>query len=170
MQQMREFGRFLRRPILLTHHLRKQTTLDKNGFINLERLRGTSKIAQMARVVWTLDAPNEQDRAHRRLAVAKNNLMPLPEPLGMRIEAYGPMFGEAPAVVAEKGGRVVDEAAEFLVGFLGDEAVAVSEVLAAGMAAGFSEISLKRARVMLGVKTRKVGSGWGWRLGTEENN
>jgi hypothetical protein len=80
------------------------------------------------------------------------------------------VFGEAPAVVAEKGGRVVDEAAEFLVGFLGDEAVAVSEVLAAGMEAGFSEISLKRARVMLGVKTKKVGSGWGWRLGTEENN
>ncbi len=165
MQQLREFGRFLRRPILLTHHLRKRTTVDRDGFINLERIRGTSKIAQMARVIWTLDTPNEGDRAHRRLAVAKNNLMTLPEPLGMRIDENGPVFGEPPMVVTgRERARVIDEAADFLVEFLGDGVVAASEVLEAGKAAGFSRMALKRAKRLAGVKSRKVGNGWGWEL------
>jgi hypothetical protein len=46
------------KPVLLTHHLRKRTSADRNGRITPERLHGSSVISQIARVIWTIDVPN----------------------------------------------------------------------------------------------------------------
>jgi putative DNA primase/helicase len=161
-----ELARLTRTPVLLTHHLRKRTSLDEGGQVNLERLRGTSKIGQAARVVWSMDAPNVNDPEHRRLMVVKNNLMPAAEPLGMRIVDKGLVFGEAPEVVGGGDERIslLDEAADFLRDFLGEKPIPFAEVLAAGLAAGHSKRTLKRAKVWLGVKSRRMerGKAWGW--------
>jgi hypothetical protein len=161
-----ELARLTKTPVLLTHHLRKRTSLDEGGQVNLERLRGTSKIGQAARVVWSMDAPNVNDPEHRRLMVVKNNLMPAAEPLGMRIVDKGLVFGEPPEVVGGGDERIslLDEAADFLRDFLGEKPIPFAEVLAAGLAAGHSKRTLKRAKVWLGVKSRRMEGGkeWGW--------
>jgi hypothetical protein len=164
MQQMREFGRFLRRPILLTHHLRKQTTHDKNGFINLERLRGTSKIAQMARVVWTLDAPNQADLAHRRLAVAKNNLMPLAEPIGMRITENGPLFGDPPQPQITTTPTQPEIAADFLLELLADGPLPYPQILQAAQKLNLTEAPLRRAKKQLNIQSQRLPNDtiWAW--------
>ena len=166
MQQLREIGRFLRRPILLTHHLRKRTTLDTDGFINLDRVRGTSKITQLARVVWTLDTPNQADRAHRRLAVAKNNLMLPPDPLGMRIHETGPEFGEPPQPQETRNPTQPEIAADFLLELLADGPVPFPQILQAAQKLNLTEPPLRRAKKQLNIQSKRLPNQkiWAWYL------
>lgn len=171
LKQLGEMARLSGKPFLVTHHLRKRTTADQQGIIHLDRLRGTSKIAQTARVVWTLDAPDTADPEHRRLLVAKNNLAPTADPLGMRIVDGKLAFGEAPVYRPEpKRPTQVEEAVDFLMEFLSEKPVAAAEVLAAGAAAGFSKRTLQRAKRESGVGSRPIGRGqvWEWYLGEGE--
>jgi hypothetical protein len=163
-------ARATKTPILLTHHLRKRTWMDRDGVLALSRVRGSSKIVQAARVVWMLDAPDAEDRGNRRLAVAKNNLTMMEEPVGMRIGAEGVIFGEAPRVMAEERVSRVEEAAAFLAGFLGGGGRPFVEIEGAFEAAGFSGITVQRAKERLGVVSfRPAGEkGWWWRLGNRE--
>jgi hypothetical protein len=165
MQQMREFGRFLRRPILLTHHLRKQTTLDKNGFINLERLRGTSKIAQMARVVWTLDAPNVLDPQHKRLMIVKNNLAHDYKPLGMRITPDGITFDDPPEILTHTQSKI-NAAADFLLQYLRQGPQPAAQILEDGQSAGHTRSTLHRAKNQLQITTHRPANQtqWLWSL------
>jgi putative DNA primase/helicase len=153
-------------PVLLTHHLRKRTSYDRDGRIDQERLRGTSRIAQSARVVWSLDAPDISDPTHRRLAVVKNNLMPAAEPLGMRIQDEGLVFGPAPVVIDEAVSQL-DVAADLLFDLLGNGPRSFEEVQEACLAAGVAKRTMERAKRRLGIVSfRQEGEmRWYWKLG-----
>lgn len=165
MQALREIGRYLRIPILLTHHLRKRTTADRDGAVNLDRIRGTSKIAQMARVIWILDTPNHNDPAHRRLAVAKNNLMIPPDPLGMRINHHGLHFDEPPQPTQNNNPTQQQIAASFLLKILQDGPVPAVEIFAAAGHAGIPKPTLRRAKKNLNIQSHRLPDlSWTWSL------
>jgi hypothetical protein len=166
--QLGEMARLSGKPILVTHHLRKRTTADMGGFIHLDRLRGTSKIAQTARVVWTLDAPDTADPEHRRLAVAKNNLAPPAEPLGMRIVDGKLAFGEAPQPAVTEKASQLDIAADFLREILDQGPVPFPQILEAGQKAGLPEPTLRRAKKHLNILSQRLPDKnqtiWAWYL------
>lgn len=62
----------MNQPVLLTHHLRKGRRMDWEGGVGLERVRGTGRIAQAARVVWRLDTPY---RAKKNLNIQSHRLL-----------------------------------------------------------------------------------------------
>ena len=157
-----DMARRSRKPILLTHHLRKRTTLDGDGQLNLDRLLGSSLIAQVPRVVWALDLPDPADPDNRRLSVIKNNLGPIPDPIGMRIDDNGLHFGpppQPPTVESE-----LDRAAAFLQDLLAAGPLPAAHVKAAAHAAGLAERTLKRAKKHLGIKSNKEPDQWTWQL------
>ena len=157
-----EIARAVRKPVLLTHHLRKRTTLDGDGQLNLDRLLGSSLIAQVPRVVWTLDLPNPADPDNRRLSVIKNNLAPIPNPIGFRIDAHGLHFGpppQPPTVYSE-----LDRAIDFLQDLLAAGPLPATQVKAAAHAAGHAERTLKRAKQHLCIKSNKHPDQWTWQL------
>ncbi len=106
---------------LLVHHLRKRALSDR-GEGDLDRLRGSSAVAQFARVVWMLGkveagpspaaggagsgespeavvgrGPGEgPGRLPLVLRVRKSNLAPFPAELGMAVDGRGVHFGPAP--------------------------------------------------------------------------
>jgi putative DNA primase/helicase len=166
MYYLGEAARITKRPILVTHHLRKRTTLDKAGMLDLQRLRGTSKIGQMARVVWTLDAPDTADEAHRRLAVVKNNLMPPPEALGMRIGDEGLSFGEPPQITSTEKVSQLDIAADFLLELLDQGPVPFPQILEAAQKADLPEPTLRRAKKYLNIHSKRLPDqkAWAWYL------
>ena len=84
------------KPVLLTHHLRKPTVDDRRGPPSPNRLRGSSVISQIARVIWQLDIPDPADPGSLLLSVSKNNLAPFPDPIGVRIGDHGLDFGPPP--------------------------------------------------------------------------
>jgi putative DNA primase/helicase len=117
LQMLGEAARLSNKPIILTHHLRKRTSLDDWGRLNLDRIRGTSKITQSARVVWTLDAPNVLDPQHKRLMIVKNNLAHDYKPLGMRITSDGITFDDPPEILTHTQSKI-NAAADFLLQYL----------------------------------------------------
>ena len=157
-----DVARRTRKPVLLTHHLRKRSTFDGDGQLNLDRLLGSSLIAQVPRVVWALDLPDPADPDNRRLSVIKNNLAPFPDPIGLRIDAHGLHFGpppQAPTPYSEH-----DRAAAFLQDLLADGPLPAAQVKAAAHAAGLSERTLKRAKKHLRIKSNKEPDQWTWQL------
>jgi hypothetical protein len=156
------------KPVLLTHHLRKRTSADRNGRITPERLLGSSVIAQVARVIWALDVPNPAEPNNRRLMVIKNNLGPFPEPLGMTIGDDGLHFGPPPQEVlpprAASPGSEFNRAAALLQELLANGPLPANHVIAQARAAGLSEPTLKRAKRWLGIKSNKLPGEWQWEL------
>ncbi|HBP87606.1 MAG TPA: AAA family ATPase [Nitrospirales bacterium] len=61
---------------------------------------------------------------------------------------------------------ILDEASKWLESYLGDLTLSVKEVFAEGRKLGFSEITIRRAKKQLGVKSLKRGTGkdqvWSW--------
>jgi hypothetical protein len=166
-----EMARIGELPIVITHHLRKRTSVDRRGQVDQERLRGTSRIAQAARVVWAMDAPDMTDPAHRRLAMVKNNLMPAPEPLGMRITGTGPVFG-LPPVAGNEMVSQLDMAADLLFELLEGGPMAFEEVQEACLAAGVPAITMRRAKKRLGIVSFRPRGEKRWFWGREggDNN
>jgi len=160
-----QLARDTNKPIILTHHLRKRGLLDGSDGPNLDRLRGSSAIVQPARVVWTLDTPDLQDKETRRLAQAKNNLARTPRPLGLTISEQGVVFVDAPEppkVVSQQ-----DAAINFLLALLADEALPSEDVITQAKLAGHSERTVRRAKDKIGVVSLKKGGGsgpWLWGL------
>jgi predicted ATP-dependent serine protease len=76
-------------PILLIHHLRKLPAAGARPSFQPDRLRGSSIIAQTARMVWAVDAPDPLHPAVKRLQVIKSNLAAFPSPLGLTIDSTG---------------------------------------------------------------------------------
>lgn len=78
-------------PVLLIHHVSKQ---QEGAEINLRSIRGATAITQLSRCVWALDRPDES--GWLRLRCIKNNLAPIPEPIGIRIGHGCLEYGAAP--------------------------------------------------------------------------
>jgi hypothetical protein len=156
------------KPILLTHHLRKRTSADRNGRITPERLLGSSVVAQVARVIWALDVPNPAEPNNRRLMVIKNNLGPFPDPLGMTIGDDGLHFGPPPQEALTPRATTLDSelnrAVALLKELLANGPLPANQVFAQARAAGLSEPTLKRAKRWLGIKSNKLPGQWQWEL------
>jgi len=164
-----QLARDTNKPIMLTHHLRKRGLLDGPDGPSLDRLRGSSAIVQPARVVWTLDTPDPQDKETRRLAQAKNNLARTPPPLGLTISERGVVFVDAP-----EPPRVVsrqEQAINFLLALLSDGAIPADEVYEQAQLAGHSKSTIDRAKTKVGIVSFKKGmGGGGWQWGLPAKN
>jgi hypothetical protein len=147
--------------ILLLHHLRKPGVLD-GGRSELARVRGHSSIVQPARVVLSLDVPDPVNPETRRLRVIKNNIGPLPEPLGMRIGDRGVRFCEAPRLPERLS--ALDRAAQALLSILGAGPRLVQELEGEMASLGIAWGTVKRAKQKVGVVSSRVGDAWQWTL------
>jgi len=75
-----ELARDCNKPILVIHHMNKSTLRTRGSSPpTLADIRGSSAILQHARVIWTLDNPNQEDASLIRLACAKSNLGKRPD-------------------------------------------------------------------------------------------
>jgi putative DNA primase/helicase len=149
--------------ILVTHHLRKRAAGETSSVVTIDRLRGSSAIAQPARLIMAIDSPNANSPERRRLSVIKSNLGKFPPPLGLRIDERGVQFGDAPAPVTKK--TQVDGAAVFLRNILRDGPMLAKDVYAEAASAGFSKSSVGRAKTKYGFITAKGTEGrWRWSM------
>jgi len=152
-------------PVLVTHHLHRRPNLDRNAQPDLERLLGSPILARAARVVWLLDAPDPADPDNRRLSMVKNNLAPLADPIGVRIDARRPHFGPPPhpslpaAAQSEE-----DRAVALLKDLLAHGPLPATRIYDAAQAARIAIPTLKRAKSRLRVKSNKLPGQWTWEL------
>jgi hypothetical protein len=158
-------GRNTGKPILLTHHLNKRSVFDTTE-VNLERLRGSSGIGQIARVVWAIDTPDVNTPEHRRLKVIKNNLTRFATPIGMTVTNAGVVFDDAPEKPKQE--TQLDRACNFLLAILDKESKPATEIFEEAKNAGLAEHTIRRAKDQLGVVAIKKESRWIWGLPTRE--
>lgn len=163
------------------------------GLAPLARLSGSGAFGNLARSVLLLDHdpddPDGEEGARRVLAHVKCNVAPLApsllyevEPILLPAEDDQPevdtsrltLLGESPhngrallSATSEEERSAIDEARDFLVGELGDQARHRADtVVKAALAIGISKTTLHRARKQLGAETGKqdFGGGWEWWL------
>ncbi|MDX1688371.1 MAG: AAA family ATPase [Candidatus Promineifilaceae bacterium] len=159
-----DLARIAGKPVILTHHLRKGKVLDDDGRLTVDRLLGSAAIPQSARVIWALDTPDPADPGNRRLSVIKNNLAPPPDPIGMRVDDDGPHFGPPPQ--APSPNPELDRAVDFLREQLADGPAPSRLLKAKYLAAGLSDMTIRRAKKRLAVDSfRPSGQRrWFWAL------
>jgi hypothetical protein len=160
-------ARDTKKPFLVTHHLRKRGKDDPEGELDLDMLRGSSAVVQVARLVWALDRPNKADPL-LRLQVLKSNLARFPTPLGMAIDDDGRVIfaGDAPARPTKEG---QEQAAErFLLKVLGPGPVAMTDIEQQAAKAALPIRTLRRAKDALVVESVKLAGRWYWRLPSAE--
>lgn len=152
------------KPVIVLHHLRKRGLLDTNTGVLLDRVRDSTVIVQLARVVWAIDTPDLNDTEHKRLSVIKSNLAAFPEPLGIRIGAAGVECDAAPQPPRVE--TQLDKACELLQCLLDRQPVTASELEAEANAAGISWDTMKRAKEKLRIVARRDGRAgrWLWSL------
>lgn len=157
-----ELARNTKKPVLLTHHLRKRGMLDSGDKITLDRVRDSSAIVQPARVIWALDTPDPEDTDNRRLSVIKNNLARFAEPIGLRVGENGVTFGDAPEPPKQE--TLQDQAADFLMSILAKGPVPSSKIQEEIEQAGLSWPAAKQAKKKMGIVSVKPGGIWHWSL------
>jgi len=159
-----ELARDTGRPVLLSHHLRKRGLLDVGDAISVERVRGSTVIAQPARVIWAIDSPDPNEPGNRRLSVIKSNLGRFPDPMGFRIGDGGVSFGDPP--VAPRQETQLDRAMDLLRALLVKGPRPSSEIEDECQGAGLSWDTMKRAKDKLGVVAKRDGKAgrWSWGL------
>jgi hypothetical protein len=167
--QLAEIAHTAGKPFLLTHHLRRRPTLDQAGRPTLDSLHGGPLIAQPARVIWVVDTPDFTRPNHRRLSVIKNNLTPLPPPVGFTIVDRGPRglgihFGPPP--IAPANLSELDRAIICLRDYLAPGPKAFWEARSHYLDHGISDRTARRAKALLGVTSiRPPGQDeWYWSL------
>lgn len=74
MQWMAEAARSAAKPILVVHHMNKSGMRATDQLPTLADIRGSSSITQYARVIWTLDTPDNARPHILRLNCLKSNL------------------------------------------------------------------------------------------------
>lgn len=163
---MAEMARDTGKPAMLSHHLRKLGLMDSPGQVTLDRVRGSSGITQMARMVWALNAPDLNKPDHRRLEVIKSNLALKPKALGFTVNDGHPVFGDAPEPPQQPS--KLNEAIEFLQEVLADGPMESRELEDLAKRDGISISTLKRAKGTLGVRADKNGDGWSCSLPARE--
>jgi len=141
----------LKIPVIAVHHLRKRSAFEPVG-VTLDRLRGSSTIAQFARSVFALWRPLPDDPTQAdvvRVDVIKSSFGPLPPSFAFRITDAGLNFCAPPSL--PRPVTALDRAVEFLRVELRKEPQRFSELLAKAEEEGISKESLYRARRTLGV-------------------
>ena len=150
--------------LVLIHHLRKKSPFSPSSSVDLDKIRGSSSIAQFVRSVIWLDKPDPRQPDVVRVVQAKP-LDKRPESFGFRIIDGELSFGEAPEAPSErKEPSRMEQAIEFLKDFLSNGEKPSKEVYEAGKEAGFAKRTLKRAKEKLGITAEKQGSQWYWKL------
>jgi len=153
MTRLAALARDRRCAVLAAHHLRKRNEFEDGSEVTLDRLRGSSAIGALGRVVLAVDTPDATQKDVRRLAVIKSNLGKYPEPLGFRVAEDGLAFCDAPAkpTPETRTGR----AAEFLRAALTDGPVLIDDLIKDAKEAGIAERTLRRAKDGLLIVARK---------------
>jgi hypothetical protein len=162
-----ELARDVHKPVLVTHHLRKRGLLDGRDKVALDRLRGSTTIAQFARVVWAIDTPNPAEEDHRRLSVIKSNLAKIPAALGLRVAEQGVTFDAAPTM--PKNETLQDKAADLLFSLLATGPMDADSVRAEVEAAGLSWHAATRAKEKIGIVSSRARGKWSWGLPAKGN-
>jgi KaiC/GvpD/RAD55 family RecA-like ATPase len=166
MKWIAELARDTGKSEIVNHHLRKRGVVDSTDHVTLDRVRGSSGITQLARVVWAVDTPDLNNRDARRLSVIKSNLALKPKPLGFTVDDGRLVFCDAPEPPRHQS--KLDEAIEFLRETLADGPVGSTQLTEQAEEAEISKATLKRAKTKLGVKSEKHDEGWAWVLPTDE--
>jgi len=147
--------------VLVIHHVRKPTPGGPD-VISLNRQRGSSATAYLARTVWALERPNPTSTA-LRLRVIKSNVARIPDPVGLKTTDRGIEWTkEVPEQPPRK--TKVDEAMEFLQEALMSGPRPSKELDEEAEQEGISQQTLRRAAKRLGVKkTKRPKDGrWEW--------
>jgi hypothetical protein len=161
-----ELARDTGKPVLLCHHLRKKGLVDVGNKVTLDRLRGSSAIGQVARVIWAIDIPDLKDKETKRLSVIKNNLARFPESVGLSIDDEGVTFCNAPQ---EPHTETLEErAADFLLKLLASGPVPSTKVEEEANKAGLSLHAVNRAKKKLGIISIKPKGVWHWSFPEED--
>ncbi len=139
-------ARDLNIPFVIVHHARKALG-DRQ--MSLDRLRGSSAIAALARAVIAIDQPDETtDRL--RVRQIENNLGRLANPFGLEITENG--CDPAPVPYAPRGDVKQAEAEEWLRDVLRRGPVNSGEVRGRAEEEGIARNTLYRAREAIGVR------------------
>jgi putative DNA primase/helicase len=155
-------------------HLNENQALDL-----MHRISGSGAIVQTARGgMFCGEHPQDADR--RVLAQFKKNLSGLPRSLDYILDGGGLTWdASAPDIPyrdlitkpSPEEKSVVDEAEEFLSGYLNRGPAKHTDVVRAARAHGVTQMTLRRAKQRLNVQTRKVGFGLNsyteWSLSSE---
>lgn len=185
LQPLVELGAQLKTVVLGISHFSKGTL----GCDPVERVAGSIAFGALARVVLaTVHVTDEQGNSKRLLVRVKSNYGPNGGGYGYQIEQlelvqYPGLYasqivwgerieGSAQALLGDSGTRddrsVLTEAAEFLHSLLLEGSVAKKEIDEKATDAGFSGMTLRRAKKLLGVEAvherHGASSIWKWRL------
>lgn len=131
---------------LVAHHLRKRNAFE-DGAVTLDRVRGSSAIAQFARSVFGLWKPDATSVVVR-VEQLKNSFAPLTAPFGFEIADGMLQFCDAPEVPREL--TAVDRAIEFLRVELRAGPRRFGDLLAKAEGEGISQATLYRAKPKVG--------------------
>ncbi len=172
MKQLKYLGNLAQKhqlPILLTHHLRKKGKFDTSGQITIDRIRGTSAIAQIPRVVITISIPNSDFPDKRKLHVIKSNLGKYPESIGISITDHGiETVGDIDQYANKQNVTQRDRAKDYLREYLKDGYKPSKMIYQKGKEKGLDQQTLKRAKDDLGIIVRRQGPGWVWEFPPNE--
>jgi len=161
-----ELARDTGKPLQLSHHLRKKGLVDVGNKVTLDRLRGSSAIGEVARVIWAIDVPDPKDKETKRLSVIKNNLAPFPESVGLSIDGEGVNFCDVPQEPHTE--TLQERAADLLLMLLASGPMPSADIRKEGEEAGLSWPALKRAKKKLGIISVKPNGVWHWSLPAED--
>jgi len=167
---MKWLGRLARdtgKPPLVTHHLRKRSQFETTDEVSLERVRGSTAIVQVSRLVWGMDCPDPAQKETLRMIVLKSNLGRFPPPIGLTIDDFGMNFIGAP----ERPRKLtrIEVAKRFLQDLLKNGPVLASVGDQGAANEDLSEPTVRRARTALGIDTAKVGDVWYWHIRGEHD-
>ncbi len=164
---LKQFAALARRancPVLVTHHLRKsKETESKATPVNIDRVRGSTAIVAMARIVLAIDAPDPLKPGVQKLTAVKSNLGPLAQPLGFEVKGDGVAWQEPPAALIKLSKR--HGANKLLLELLADGPVPYQGIERAAKEANISMATMEHAKADLGITSEKDGhAGWSWQL------
>lgn len=166
-------------PIILTHHLNKDSFETKNNPVTMDRIRGATAILQVTRHVIGIYAPKSPGPYVRGLTIVKTNLGVTAAPLKYTMEDHrllpwsDPESANGAAAMQDDDGPVPKgvskpdgkKAEQFLLNVLTDGSKhPVADIVKEAEKLGISEGQLNRAKKALNVPSRKEGKVWVWSL------
>jgi hypothetical protein len=99
----------------VVHHFNRPRQGEGRNASLLDRVRGSTAIPALGRIVLTIDHPQVETREEdptMRLSVAKSNLARIPKPVGFEVTETGLEWSEAPE--PERKETATDRAADYL--------------------------------------------------------
>jgi len=155
--------------IVLIGHLNKS-----GGAKSVYRGLGSIDIPAAARSVLTVGRLVDADENTRAFIQTKSNLAPVGKPQSFALDPIGGFkwLGDCNVTIKEllegkkedKGASQLDLAQAFIKGLLAVGDVLSDEVFIKGEAEGFPQVTMKRAKSALGVKSVKRGNEWFWTI------